>query len=366
MSMVDRLIAEAKSQSRPVVVLADSKSDASAVSVKVEPPTQARSTLAALAAAALCPRPDGAAKAVADRARRAGIERRQRRLAHRRHRPRRADARICRAAARRSPRAARLPSSRQQAGQRAARRRRRGLAATASSKPRSCAPAARARGAPCTPCPPAAQRLGEAPFTLQGGRDRARRARFDLPLELRNQVTRIEDRRRAFGRRRAPARCPLAMASRSACFRAKSREQAQPLLAPLYYIERALVPFSEIAKSEDANLAAVIDAVDQAQRLGADARRHRHAAARREGAGAGSGSKKGGVLVRFAGPRLEKGGDDLLPVPLRIGGRTLGGALSWSTPQPLAPFDDDRACFAGLPVPQEVTGQQPGAGRPGR
>ena len=27
--------------------------------------------------------------------------------------------------------------------------------------------------------------------------------------------------------------------------------------------------------------------------------------------------KKGGVLVRFAGPRLEKGGDDLLPVPLR-------------------------------------------------
>ena len=27
--------------------------------------------------------------------------------------------------------------------------------------------------------------------------------------------------------------------------------------------------------------------------------------------------KKGGVLVRFAGPRLEKGGDDLLPVALR-------------------------------------------------
>ena len=45
--------------------------------------------------------------------------------------------------------------------------------------------------------------------------------------------------------------------------------------------------------------------------------------------------KKGGVLVRFAGPRLEKGGDDLIPVGLRLGGRTLGGALSWSTPQPL-------------------------------
>jgi hypothetical protein len=63
--------------------------------------------------------------------------------------------------------------------------------------------------------------------------------------------------------------------------------------------------------------------------------------------------KKGGVLVRFAGPRLEKGGDDLLPVALRLGGRTLGGALSWSSPQALAPFGDD-GLFAGLPVPPEV------------
>ena len=63
---------------------------------------------------------------------------------------------------------------------------------------------------------------------------------------------------------------------------------------------------------------------------------------------------RGGVLVRFAGPRLEKGGDDLLPVPLRLGGRTLGGALSWSTPQPLAPFDDT-GLFAGLAVPPDVT-----------
>ena len=59
------------------------------------------------------------------------------------------------------------------------------------------------------------------------------------------------------------------------------------------------------------------------------------------------------MLVRFAGPRLEKGGDDLLPVALRLGGRTLGGALSWSTPQPLAPFGDD-GLFAGLTVPPEV------------
>ncbi len=64
--------------------------------------------------------------------------------------------------------------------------------------------------------------------------------------------------------------------------------------------------------------------------------------------------KKGGVLVRFAGSRLENGGDELLPVPLRVGGRTLGGALSWSTPQKLAPIEDT-SLFAGTPVPPEVT-----------
>mgnify|MGYP003343162984 CR=1 FL=1 len=59
------------------------------------------------------------------------------------------------------------------------------------------------------------------------------------------------------------------------------------------------------------------------------------------------------VLVRFAGPRLENGGDDLIPAVLRVGGRSLGGALSWSSPQPLAAFPED-SLFVGLPVPPEV------------
>jgi hypothetical protein len=63
---------------------------------------------------------------------------------------------------------------------------------------------------------------------------------------------------------------------------------------------------------------------------------------------------RGGLLVRFAGPRLEKAGDDLLPVALRTGGRSLGGALSWSTPQPLATFDENSP-FAGLSIPKDVT-----------
>ena len=36
---------------------------------------------------------------------------------------------------------------------------------------------------------------------------------------------------------------------------------------------------------------------------------------------------EGGVLIRFAGPRLAASDDDLIPVALRKGGRTLRGAL---------------------------------------
>ncbi len=194
------------------------------------------------------------------------------------------------------------------------------------------------------------QRLGEVPFTLNEGDTRAI-ASFDLPLELRNQVTRIE----IGGERSAGAVHLLDARSqwhRVGLYSSESQEQAQPLLAPLYYIERALVPFTEVARGEGANLIAAIDSIMKRNVsvlmladigvLPPDV--HERVA---------EWVKKGGVLVRFAGPRLEKGGDDLLPVDLRMGGRTLGGALSWSTPQPLAPFGDE-GLFAGLPVPPEV------------
>ena len=63
----------------------------------------------------------------------------------------------------------------------------------------------------------------------------------------------------------------------------------------------------------------------------------------------------GGVLVRFAGPRLAAASDDdLVPVKLRRGGRILGGSLCWDQPQPLAAFSRDGP-FAGMPVPNDVT-----------
>src|SRR5260370_10503979 len=62
----------------------------------------------------------------------------------------------------------------------------------------------------------------------------------------------------------------------------------------------------------------------------------------------------GGVLLRFAGSRLAEQGDHLLPVRLRRGGRTIGGALSWEKPAKLAPFAAESP-FAGLEIPADVT-----------
>jgi hypothetical protein len=194
------------------------------------------------------------------------------------------------------------------------------------------------------------QRLGETAFTLGDGETRAL-ATFDLPLELRNQVTRVE----IAGERSAGAVNLLDARSqwhRVGILASTSREEAQPLLAPLYYIERALAPFSEIAKSEDANLASAIDglikrniSVLMLADIGTLPGEIKERVAQWV--------KKGGVLVRFAGPRLEKGGDDLLPASLRFGTRTLGSAMSWPQPQQLAAFADD-SLFAGLTPSADV------------
>ncbi|MDO5643796.1 MAG: BatA domain-containing protein, partial [Paracoccus sp. (in: a-proteobacteria)] len=67
---------------------------------------------------------------------------------------------------------------------------------------------------------------------------------------------------------------------------------------------------------------------------------------------------EGGLLIRFAGPRMASAPDlaaePLLPVRLRPGGRDMGGALSWGTPRGVAPFPADGP-FAGLAIPPDVT-----------
>ncbi len=206
------------------------------------------------------------------------------------------------------------------------------------------------------------QRLAEARFAFEPGATTTS-TRIDLPLELRNQVTRIE----IAGERSAGAVHLLDSRSqwhRIGLIAGTSRELAQPLLAPLYYLDRALAPFSELAKSDDTNLVFSVEnlikrnvSIIVLADIGTIPRELKDKL--------DQWVKRGGVLIRFAGTRLESGGDDLLPVTLRAGGRQLGGALSWSTPQPLAAFDDT-SLFAGLPVPAEVLINRQVLADPGR
>lgn len=194
------------------------------------------------------------------------------------------------------------------------------------------------------------ERLGEATYKLAAG-ETSTTITFDLPLELRNQVARLE----LPGERSAGAVNLIDAATqwhRVGLLSGESREQAQPLLAPLYYIQKALAPFAEIVQSKDANLAAGIEGILK-QNVSVIMLADIGTVTGESGEQVDAFVKRGGVLVRFAGTRLEKGGDDLLPVALRAGGRSLGGALSWSTPQQLAAFEETSP-FAGLTIPPDV------------
>jgi len=169
-------------------------------------------------------------------------------------------------------------------------------------------------------------------------------ATLDLPLELRNRLARIEleSPRSAGGvvllderwRRR-----PVGMVSGSAL------EAAQPLLSDLYYLERALTPFADTRSGTLSSLLerppAAIVLADIGRVVGPDRVQ------------LDKWLDSGGVLVRFAGPRLAESVDDLIPVRLRAGGRMLEGALSWSQPAKLAAFEE-ASPFFGLPLPPDV------------
>jgi hypothetical protein len=343
--MIDRLISEAEGQSRPVVIVPTAFAT-KAPSVRVEAPVNARST-----AAALQPQPFAPDRALAMSALEAaltgqrdvsavwltdGIDHDQR----------------TRAFIDRLVRAAGAGVSVIEAG---ANEEPMGLAAGLGEGGRLEATVVRAAGGARDGILHAysarAQRLGELPFQMSAGATSVQ-ARFDLPLELRNQVARVE----IAGELSAGAVHLLDARSqwqRVGLISGENREQAQPLLGPLYYIQKALGPYAELVQPRDSNLARGLDQIFQRNAsvvMLADIGTLTGQIATR----VDEWVKKGGVLVRFAGPRLEAGGDDLLPVALRVGGRTLGGALSWSTPQPLAPLPED-GLFAGLSVASDVT-----------
>jgi hypothetical protein len=132
-------------------------------------------------------------------------------------------------------------------------------------------------------------------------------------------------------------------------------DQAQPLLSPLFYITRALQPFADIVEPSNRDLAeAIPEILEQkpAMIVMADVGTIPDAARTQ----LVDWVRNGGTLVRFAGSRLAAAGndEDLLPVRLRLGERSMGGALSWTTPQSVSEFPASGP-FADLDPPSEVT-----------
>ncbi|WP_029004285.1 DUF4159 domain-containing protein [Azorhizobium doebereinerae] len=192
--------------------------------------------------------------------------------------------------------------------------------------------------------------LGEAAFTFAPG-SRETVASFDLPVDIRNEVARLE----IVAERSAGAVQLLDKRWRRrtvGVVSGASSDTGQPLLAPTYYLSRALGPFADVrmgdggAPTENINrfleqhvpviVLTDVGTVPPATR----ARLARFV-------------EDGGVLIRFAGPRLANAQDDLLPVRLRRGGRTLGGSLSWETPQALGSLSPSGP-FRDVKLPNDV------------
>jgi hypothetical protein len=193
--------------------------------------------------------------------------------------------------------------------------------------------------------------IGEARFTFVP-QARETEAAFDLPVELRNDIARLE----ISGERSAGAvqlldkrwrRRAIGIVSGS------TNETAQPLLASTFYLTRALAPFADVRLGDrGAPHQAITQFLDQKLPMIVLADVGTLSPEIRERLAAWI--EQGGVLVRFAGPRLAQADDDLVPVKLRRGGRSLGGSLTWEKPQHLASFAADGP-FAGLAVPKDIT-----------
>jgi Domain of unknown function (DUF4159)/Aerotolerance regulator N-terminal len=192
--------------------------------------------------------------------------------------------------------------------------------------------------------------LGDAPFSFKSDETETE-ADLTLPVEIRNDVARLEisaehsagavqllDKR---WRRRSVG-----------VVTGSTADTAQPLLASTYYLSRALAPFADVRIADSGSPAqAVNQFLDQRLPMmiladvGNVAEVHDQI---------NRWIDDGGVLVRFAGPRLAASDDDLVPVRLRRGGRILGGSLSWEQPQQLGAYAHDGPFF-DMAVPTDVT-----------
>ncbi len=200
--------------------------------------------------------------------------------------------------------------------------------------------------------------LARAPLVFAEGALSAE-ARLVLQPELRNRITRFQiDGARGAG---AVSLTDDSLRRRKvALLTVREGNESLALLSPLHYLREALAPSSDLVESTslDDLLLAGPDVLVLADMPGMTAS---------ETAALTDWVAGGGLLLRFAGPRMAGAGanaatgstlsapgdDPLLPVRLRAGGRSVGGAMSWGDPRGLAPFAQTSP-FAGLTVPADV------------
>ena len=191
--------------------------------------------------------------------------------------------------------------------------------------------------------------LGRVTLDFASGAATAEAA-IDLPPELRNRVTRF-----ALEGARTAGTVSLADDSlkrrKIALIKTGADQESLQLLSPLHYLRQALAPTADLiegnlidalkANPDVVILADVADVTEAERKAVLDW------------------VEKGGLLLRFAGPVLAASDvsrseeDPLMPVRLREGGRTVGGAMSWGEPKALAPFPEGSPFF-GLTAPPDV------------
>ena len=192
--------------------------------------------------------------------------------------------------------------------------------------------------------------LASLPMSFDEGATEATGA-MPLPAELRARVTHFD----LAGSRSAGAVTLTDDSLRRrevALIAGREDREGLELLSPLHYLQRALEPTADLLHG---GLEDILPANPDVIILADVA-----TLSPQETDGLLEWMDKGGLLVRFAGPRLAASDvsrdaeDPLMPVRLRAGGRNVGGAMSWGEPKTLAPFDEDGP-FAGLQVPDDVT-----------
>lgn len=178
-------------------------------------------------------------------------------------------------------------------------------------------------------------------------------ANFDLPIEVRNDAALL----RIEGENSAGAVALLDSQStvKRVALIGGAADEAQPLLSPLHYLEKAFAPFAQTRQARPGAAEPALELLAERPNVVVLAD-----VSLPPGESLDALSKfleEGGALVRFAGPRLANAADELLPTRLRRNGRVLGGAMSWETPKALADFDATSP-FAGLPASKDVSVQR--------